>query len=387
MAHVVVLGAGYSGLTTALRLGRGQRVTIVDAEACFTERIRLHEFVAGRPNVSIPLAELTRGRDIETVRDTVTAIDPGRRVVHTRAGREIAYDTLVYALGSRTDTTTPGVAEHAYTVENAGELRERIRTGAGRVAVVGGGLTGIEMAAELAEAYPASRVELVTADEPGDRLSVRGKAYVRNALGRLGVTARSGVWVSRVDEGVLRTDNGDIDAGVIVWAASFAVPALAVEAGLAVDGRGRIRVDSTLRSLSHPEVYAVGDAAAVHLPGVGELRMSCASGMPVGAHAADAITKRASGGEPAPLNFRYFIQCISLGRRDGLIQAVRADDSPKEWILRGRAGAFVKEQVCRSTVTSLRLLRRTRNGYWWPKRRATFAGESEPAGRSSTNSR
>ncbi|SFB60152.1 NADH dehydrogenase, FAD-containing subunit [Amycolatopsis marina] len=387
MTHVVVLGAGYAGLTTALRLGRGQRVTIVDTAADFTERIRLHEYVAGRPSVSIPLTEFTKGRDIATVRDTVTAIDPERRTVHTGGGREITYDILVYALGSRTDTRTPGVAEHAFTVENASELRERVRAGAGSVAVVGGGLTGIEMAAELAEAYPGRGVELVTADAPGDRLSVKGKEYLRAALERLGVTVRPGVRVSHVDEGMLRTDKGDITAEVIVWAASFAVSALAAEAGLDVDDRGRIRVDDTLRSLSHPDVYAVGDAAAVHVPGVGELRMSCASGMPVGAHAADAITARAAGREPAQLNFRYFIQCVSLGRRAGLIQAVRADDSPKEWVLRGRAGAFVKEQICRSTVSSLRLLRRTRHGYWWPKRRTRSAVPSAPTGSSSTSSR
>jgi NADH dehydrogenase len=141
--------------------------------------------------------------------------------------------------------------------------------------------------------------------------------------------------VSRVDEGVLRTDQGDIAAEVIVWAASFAVSTLAAEAGLAVDDRGRVRVDGTLRSESHQDVYAVGDAAVVHVPRTGELRMSCASGMPIGAHAADAIRARAAGREPKPLRFRYFIQCVSLGRRDGLIQAVHADDTPKELVLRG----------------------------------------------------
>jgi NADH dehydrogenase len=158
---------------------------------------------------------------------------------------------------------------------------------------------------------------------------------VRATLERLGVAVRSGVRVSRVDEGVLRTDQGDIAAEVIVWAASFAVSTLAAEAGLAVDDRGRVRVDGTLRSESHQDVYAVGDAAVVHVPRTGELRMSCASGMPIGAHAADAIRARAAGREPKPLRFRYFIQCVSLGRRDGLIQAVHADDTPKELVLRG----------------------------------------------------
>jgi NADH dehydrogenase len=66
MAHIVVLGAGYAGLTTALRVSHGHQVTLVTTGEHFTERIRLHEFVAGRPSVSIPLSELTRGREIET---------------------------------------------------------------------------------------------------------------------------------------------------------------------------------------------------------------------------------------------------------------------------------------------------------------------------------
>lgn len=380
MAHIVVLGAGYAGLTAALRIGRGHQVTLVTAERHFTERIRLHEFVAGRTSVSIPLSELTRGRGIATVQDTVTAVEPHRKVVRTDSGREITYDSLVYALGSRTDMTTPGVAEHACTVEGAGDLRARLRAGTGPVVVVGGGLTGIELAAELGEAYPDRHVELVSAQEPGDRLSVKGKVYVRTVLERLGVEVRSGVRVSRVDKGVLRTDAGNIAAEVIVWAASFAVSALAKEAGLAVDDRKRVRVDATLRSESHPDIYVVGDAAAGHIPGTGELRMSCASGMPLGAHAADAIRARSAGREPKPLRFRYFVQCVSLGRRDGLIQAVQADDTPKERILRGRVAAWVKEAVCRFTVLSLRLLRHTRSGYWWPKGRTPAAGaEREPA--------
>jgi NADH dehydrogenase len=73
------------------------------------------------------------------VRDTVTSVEPERRVVRTESGREITYDSLVYALGSRTETMTPGVAEHACTVERADELRARLRAGTGPVVVVGGG--------------------------------------------------------------------------------------------------------------------------------------------------------------------------------------------------------------------------------------------------------
>ncbi len=139
-----------------------------------------------------------------------------------------------------------------------------------------------------------------------------------------------------------------------------------------MDSRGRALVDETLRSVSHPEVYVVGDAAAVRVPG-GTSRMSCAAGMPIAAHAADVVNARAAGRAARPFRFRYLIQCVSLGRRDGLIQFVRADDSPVEWILSGQVAAWVKELVCRFTVGSLRLERRRPGSYLWVK------GSSRPS--------
>ncbi|RBQ15490.1 pyridine nucleotide-disulfide oxidoreductase [Spongiactinospora rosea] len=364
---IVVIGGGYAGMMAALRLGRRHGITVISAEDRFTQRIRLHEFVAGRPSVTVPLAELTRGTGIEVVTAWVEGIDLAAKRVRTADGREFGYDTLVYALGSHTDLSLPGTAEHTYTVERAAELRERLADGAKKVVVVGGGLTGIELAAELAESHPGRRIELVAGTVAGAGLSARGRARVERTLTRLGVTIHTGTRVTSVEEGVLHTDRGDISADVIAWAGSFAVPGLAAAAGLAVDDRGRARVDGTMRSLSHPDVYVVGDAAAVEIPGAGVSRMSCAVGMPIAAHAADAINARADGRTPAEFRFRYFIQCISLGRRDGVIQWVKPDDSPAKLVITGRLGAWVKEQVCRSTVTWLRMERRRPGSYLWPK--------------------
>ncbi|MEV7026195.1 FAD-dependent oxidoreductase, partial [Kitasatospora sp. NPDC093558] len=137
--HVVVIGAGYAGLTAALRVSRRHRVTLIDPRTEFSERIRLHEVAAGRVAASVPLGELVAGRDITTVAATVVALDPVGRKVTLDDGLVVGYDRLVYALGSRTDTAgVPGVAAHAYTVERAGELSARLAQGGGTVAVVGG---------------------------------------------------------------------------------------------------------------------------------------------------------------------------------------------------------------------------------------------------------
>lgn len=345
--RVVVLGAGYGGLMAALRLAPHAQVTLVDPAGHFTERVRLHERAAGRPDVTHPLDGFLRRTGVVHVAARATRWDLAAREVHTDDGRTIPYDRLVHALGSR---TAPVGGERAYTTETAPELHKRLLEGPGSLAVVGGGLTGIELATELGESRPDWQVTLCTEGSVGAGLSARGRAHVRTALEDRRV---------RIEEGRRVAGPDALDADVVLWAASM-VPAteLAVAAGVTVDGAGRIEVDASLRSVSHPEVYAVGDSAAAHSPEAGPLRMACATALPTGAHAAAAIADELNGAEPRPLRFGYLLQCVSLGRHDGLVQPVRPDDSPRERVLTGAPAAWVKEQVVRSTVRFLRLASR-----------------------------
>ncbi|MGW9070645.1 NAD(P)/FAD-dependent oxidoreductase [Streptomyces yangpuensis] len=366
--HVVVVGAGYAGVTAALRVSRRHQVTLIDPKESFTERIRLHELAAGRTGTPVVLRDLVAGREINTVQATATSIDPGARTVLLDSGTTLAYDRLVYALGSSTDTTrVPGIVEHAYTLEQAKELSDRLSRGSGTVTVVGGGATGIELAAELAESAGAWQVRLVTGGEPGSGLSAAGRTHVRNSLERLGVHLHAHTRVQAVHRGGLSTDHGELTGDVVVWAAAFTVPSLAAEAGLRVDARGRALVDPAMRSLSHPDVFVVGDAARVTVPGTGELRMACATAMPTGAHAAEAIDALADGREPEPLRFRYLAQSISLGRHDGVIQPVRTDDSAHRLVITGRPAARINEWINRYTLASLRAERRRPGTYRWAK--------------------
>ncbi|MFL6119788.1 NAD(P)/FAD-dependent oxidoreductase, partial [Actinophytocola sp.] len=262
--------------------------------------------------------------------------------------------TLVYALGSRMDVdSVPGAAEHAYTVatpEQAARLRERVGAG-GVVTVVGGGLTGIEAATELAEQRPELKVRLVTDGVLGARLSEKGRRHLRRTAQRLGIEVRDQVRVAEVRaDGVVLAGGEHVASDVVVWTTGFTVPSLAAEAGLAVDGHGRLIVDESARSTSHPDVYGIGDAAAMRLSGGQELRMACATGMPVAQLAVRAIRARRAGRPVRPLRFRYVNQCISLGRRDGLIQFVNRYDEPVEWVLTGRLAALYKETIVRGAL-------------------------------------
>ncbi|MEI5098928.1 FAD-dependent oxidoreductase [Streptomyces sp. PmtG] len=284
-ARIVVLGAGYAGVVAAKSIAKrpGTRVILVNASDRFVERVRVHQVAAGQVVRQRPIAQLLAGAPVEFVVDRVVAVDATRREVVLADGAPLAYDTLVYALGSFADRdAVPGVAEHAYTLavaDDAARLRARLAEGSS-VTVVGGGLTGIEAAAELAETRPEVKVRLVCGGELGAALSERGRQHLRRVFDRLGVDVRDSARVTQVSaDGVLLADGAFLPADTVVWTTGFRVPEIAREAGFAVDDQGRMVVDETLRSVSHPDVYAIGDAAAAR---DGRTGRSCAWPAPPG---------------------------------------------------------------------------------------------------------
>ncbi|OKI62347.1 NAD(P)/FAD-dependent oxidoreductase [Micromonospora sp. CB01531] len=366
MPHrIIVLGAGYTGAIAAGRLAKRLRredvaITLVNAEPDFVERVRMHQLAAGQDLKPRPFNEMFAGTGVELRLAKVTGVDVDRRTVAVtgrNGAEELAYDTLVYALGSGWNTQgVPGTAEHAYEIASrpgALRLRERLaRLDAGQtVVVVGGGLTGLEAATEIAEARPDLDVALAAHGGLGDWLSPKGREHLRKVLGKLGITvyehaAVTGVGADRVDI----ADGRAIQAAVTLWTTGFAVHPITKATALEVTGTGQIVVDGTMRSVSHPDVYAVGDAACAMGPGNKPLRMSCASGTPAAWQAADAIAARLTGGKLPNVPIRYFNQCISLGRKDGLIQYVTADDRAVSAVLTGRLAAVYKELVCKGAA-------------------------------------
>ncbi|GAA3000762.1 FAD-dependent oxidoreductase [Streptomyces drozdowiczii] len=363
--RIIVLGAGYAGAIAAGRVARRLRredvtVTLVNAEPDFVERVRMHQLAAGQDLKPRPFAEMFAGTGVELKIGRVTAVDVDRKSVTVRDAdgqEELAYDSLVYALGSAWDTHgVPGTAEHAHEIASRpGALRLRDRLAAlapgQSVLVVGGGLTGLEAATEFAEARPDLDIALAARGELGDWLSPTGRAHVRKVFGRLGITVHENAAVAEVGAGHVTTADGtSLPAAVTVWTAGFAVHPLAAATALETAGNGQIVVDETMRSVSHPDVYAIGDAALVAGPGGKPLRMSCASGVPTAWQAADAIAARLTGTKVPSTPLRYFNQCVSLGRKDGLIQYVTADDRAVRASLRGRVAALYKELICKGAA-------------------------------------
>ncbi|WCN80238.1 NAD(P)/FAD-dependent oxidoreductase [Micromonospora sp. LH3U1] len=366
MKHrIVVLGAGYAGTIAAGRLARrlhpgDTEITIVNADADFVERVRMHQLATGQDLQRRTLSDVYAGTGVQLRLARVTAVDTDRRavaLVDEQGTDEIAYDTLVYALGSTSaDHGVPGAVEHAYDMAgrpSALRLRDRLDqlAAGGTVLVGGGGLTGLEAVTEIAEARPDLDVAIATRGGLGDWLNEKAQQHLRGVCDRLGITVHEHADIVRVEAtGAVTADDREIPAQVTVWTTGFAVHPIAAATTLAVAETGQIIVDATMRSVSHPEVYAVGDAALAEGPGGKPLRMSCASGVPMAWQAADAIAGRLTGRKIPKASLRYYNQCISLGRRDGIIQYVTADDRAKPSLLTGKLAARYKEVVCRGAA-------------------------------------
>jgi NADH dehydrogenase FAD-containing subunit len=379
--HVVILGAGYAGMAAAVQLAartrrtRGRQpveVTVVNAEERFTERLRLHMSATGQRVAELSIPEMLDGTGARFVHGWVTAVDAEARSVRIDDQEVLRYDTLVYGLGSVADTTrVPGTEEHAYTLSGPREaelLADRLeQLDSGTVVVAGTGLTGVESAAEIAEQRPDLDVVLVGRSEPGSTMDPRARAYLRSALDRLGVEVRAGVEITKaLPDAVELADGGRIGADVLLWTGGTRVSPLAAAAGLKVDERGRIVTDSTLRSVSHPDVYAIGDAAAVR-QGYGVMHGTCQSGMPTGVHAALSIDRAMRGRRLKPFRFGYYHTPVSLGRTDGVVQFTRPDDSPRRIVLTGRTAMRYKETVTASPwPTYGRMKKVPASGALWP---------------------
>ncbi len=370
--EIVVLGGGYTGMLAAVRLARRTRrmagrirITLVNPSDRFTERLRMHQIAAGTALADHRIPELLAGTGV-TFRPTAAAgIDPVTRRIGCGDGTELGYDTLIYALGSTADTgTVPGVAEHAWTLNDprtAHHMSQRLAdldSDGGTVVVCGNGLTGIEAATEIAESHPGLSVTLIGHGEPGAMMGPRARAHLDRALDRLHIVRYRGHRITKVLPNAVCLDDGVVvPAGLTLWTAGVRVPDLATRAGIATDATGAVITDAALRSVSHPEIYAVGDAAAITQPW-GRIHGTCQSGMPSASHAADSIARDLRGKPVRPFRFGYFHQPVSLGRQDAVIQFTHADDTPKRWYLKGRAAVIYKETVSSSPVPTFRLSRR-----------------------------
>ncbi|QBD83009.1 hypothetical protein EPA93_46425 [Ktedonosporobacter rubrisoli] len=375
--RILVLGAGIAGLLFTLRLAgkvshKPVQITLVDEADTFIVRPRLHEFATNQHIFSRPFAQILNKTQVQFFQGRAIGLDPEQRrvtVLHQQEQHDLEYDYLVYALGSMTDLqSVPGVEQYAYSLTTSGPLSAsalrtklpEIEARGGHVVVGGGGVTGVETATQIASVYPHIKVSLLTRGAFA-RAWDNGVAEIfQRRLANLGVEIVDQSEVNTVSaQSVVLEGGQEIACDLCIWTAGFVVPTLARESGLAVNEQGQVLVNPFLHSISHPQVYAIGDSALpVESPGVPHVRMSAFTASIMGAHAADCLSLELAGKTPKPLSFAYVAQAIALGQNNALFLTLSPEDRPKMPYITGRPGALTREAfvafVVKATLAQFR---------------------------------
>jgi NADH:ubiquinone reductase (H+-translocating) len=286
-ASIVILGAGYAGAHAARRaLAEGAQVTIVDPDGHHAFTPRFAAVAAGRAPVGDLAAPIDGLLDVEVIADLVVAVDPEERTVTLGSGGTLRYEALVVTTGAEADAPPiDGLAEHGHalaSVEDTLAVRELVRRLAGPeteagppgLIVIGGGATGVQLAAEIAHHRPSVPVTLIEREarllptEPGPL-----RRGARRILRRAGVEVLLGRAVDRVDADGVELDDGTRLDGTVVWAGGWRARGSALLPDVPTEqGRLRVGPDLTVRGLDG--VFAAGDTAAHHDPFGGALPMS-----------------------------------------------------------------------------------------------------------------
>jgi NADH dehydrogenase len=285
--HICILGGGFGGLYTALRLSQlpwsqptPPVITLVDHRDRFLFAPLLYELVTDELQtweIAPPFEELLAGTSIQFRQAEVTGIDLDQRQVSLSQGEPLKYDRLVLALGGNTPMDmAPGVANHALsfrTLHDAYQLKEKLRLLEAsnaekiRVAVVGGGYSGVELACKLAERLGnRGRVRLIERTDTILRTSPEyNRQVAQEVLSDLGVWIDLETSVTEVTADSIslqyREQNDIIPVDLVLWTVGTRVNAVVAGLPLPRNDRNQISVNPTLEVADHPGIYALGDLA------------------------------------------------------------------------------------------------------------------------------
>ncbi|WP_322814086.1 NAD(P)/FAD-dependent oxidoreductase [Chloroflexus sp.] len=357
--RIVILGAGYAGLRTALDLARLRRAYGMEITIQVVDQNPYHQLVqllhltatAGITDQKsiYQLDTLFRGHEVERIEGRVEAIHPLERRIVLHTGQTLEYDRLVLALGSETAFQVPSAREYTLplrTFSDALKLRKHLIEQFTRAAsitdptelritmttaIVGGGYTGCELAGELAAwaddlcrqtGAPRKEVRIALIEREDHLLPHLGTWASNEAvrrLERLGVNIFLQTPVVQVEPQRLRFADGRLlRAGTIVWGAGVRAPALLAEAGFPTDRLGRVLVDRYLRVQGHATVFAIGDCAAVPDGRGGTLPPTASYAVRQGEHLAEVLAAEARGEAPRAYEPVELGEVVSLGPNDAV---------------------------------------------------------------------
>lgn len=347
MQRILVLGAGFAGLWSAIGAARAldQRgvgpdrveVTVVNVTPWHSIRVRNYE--ADLSDTRVSLADLLDPIGVRLVVAEVTGLSVARRTVSCiERGRsfELAYDRLVFALGSRlVRPPIPGLSEHAFDVDTydaamrlgahlAGLADQPRSVGRDTVLVVGGGLTGIEVATEMPArlrsvlaADPKAEPRVILADRAeriGSDMGESARPVIAEALAALGVGTRPAASVAAVDVAGATLAGGErLETRTVVWCAGMQASPLTALFPVARDRFGRLPVTPHLKIDGLAAEFAAGDVAWFAIDGSHSCVMSCQHGRPMGRFAGHNVVCDLLGEPMLPLSIDWYTTILDLG--------------------------------------------------------------------------
>jgi NADH dehydrogenase len=384
MHRILVLGAGFAGLWSAVaaarrldELGAGPdevEVLVVNRTAWHSIRVRNYE--ADLDATLVPLADVLDPIGVKHIVAEVTDIyAPERKVACTVDGASqfLAYDRLVFALGScLAEPAIPGLETHAFNVDtfeaatrlndHIGSLPSRpISTSQYNVLVVGGGLTGIEVATEMfsklraAIAHaPASGLatppRVILADHQawiGSDMGESARTVIAEALQSLGVETRPGISVASIDaRGATLATGALIPAATVIWCAGMQADPLTARFPVARDRLGRLPIDANLKIKGMPVEFAAGDVAWLPIDGTHASVMSCQHARPMGRFAGYNVVGDLLSQPMLPLNIDWYVTCLDLGPWG----AVYTQGWDRQVAAKGAAAKRTKEIINRQRI-------------------------------------
>ncbi|WP_405111659.1 NAD(P)/FAD-dependent oxidoreductase [Paenibacillus sp. FSL K6-1217] len=299
--HIVILGAGYGGLLSALTVRQYMskaeaKITVVNQYPTHQIITELHRLAAGSASeqaVAMPLAKLFAGKDIDLRIAKVNSFSAENKQVILSDGVMLTYDALVVGLGSTTAYFgIPGLEEYSMVLKSAADalrirrhIEDRIRdysktrnAADATILIGGGGLTGVELVGEIADILPKltkqygvnpAEIKLLLVEAGPKILPVLPDHLIERATASLekrGVQFLTGLPVTKVTDNIIDLKDGQqIVANTFVWTGGVQGNPLVGESGLEVN-RGRATVNEFLQSTSHPNVFVAGDSAVVFAP-------------------------------------------------------------------------------------------------------------------------
>ncbi|QEI41181.1 NADH dehydrogenase [Dolichospermum sp. UHCC 0315A] len=284
---ICILGGGFGGLYTALRLSQlpwestpKPEIILVDQSDRFVFSPLLYELLTRELQtweIAPPYSELLQGTGIQFHQAAVSAIDINKQTVQLADKSELNYDRLVLALGGETPLDlVPGAVTHAYpfrTITDAYKLEERLRILEAanpekiRVAIVGAGYSGVELACKLADRIgEKGRFRLIELSDQILRTSPEfNREAAKKALDSKGVFIDLETKVAAINQDSISLEYKNqvdtIPVDLVIWTVGTKVSPIVTALPLKHNQRGQITTTAQLQAIEHPEIFALGDLA------------------------------------------------------------------------------------------------------------------------------